>query len=60
MMERLKEKCQTIWQNGHRRCEQRSLTGQLCHFMVSNKHINKGIYIYYLIRDGINLGINNV
>jgi hypothetical protein len=35
MMERLKEKCQTIWENGHRRCEQRSLTGQLCHFMVN-------------------------
>uniref|UniRef100_A0A914HX63 Nonsense-mediated mRNA decay factor SMG8 n=1 Tax=Globodera rostochiensis TaxID=31243 RepID=A0A914HX63_GLORO len=34
MIEKLSEDCATLWMDGHRRCDQISLTGQLCHFAV--------------------------
>jgi hypothetical protein len=35
MVEQLKTNCNNIWLEGHQRCEHRSLTGQLCHFLVN-------------------------
>uniref|UniRef100_A0A183BT03 Nonsense-mediated mRNA decay factor SMG8 n=1 Tax=Globodera pallida TaxID=36090 RepID=A0A183BT03_GLOPA len=34
MIEKLSEDCATLWMDGHRRCDQISLTGQLCHFAM--------------------------
>jgi hypothetical protein len=35
MISELTLECEKIWKDGHQRCEKRSLTGQLCSYIVS-------------------------